>query len=251
MEQNKRFIIAIEGNEFSGKTTIAGKLVTELQKLGVMATYARLPGTSPIGEQLRPIVKNVVTSPATQLGIALAGHTACYDHFNSDQEFLRSNAIILDRNLESILVYQGFLDKLYLTNPTLVNNVISTLKQHIDENFHLIRVYLKTPIEKLIERRNAKEQSSTRDTSAADKFDNLPETKIKDLNDYYDIAFSDKYDSLLGKYKIVIDCSLETATIDNIVADIIRVLQPKENNTIPANRASVESVVVDELTENK
>lgn len=240
-QRNKRFIIAIEGNEFSGKTTIAGKLVTELQKLGIMSTYARLPGTSPIGEQLRPIVKNVETSATTQLGIALAGHTACYDHFNSDTEFLRSNAIVLDRNLESILVYQGFLQKLYLTNQTLVNNTISTLKQHIDENFHLIRVYLKTPIEKLIERRNSKTQSETRDSSAEDKFDNLPEAKLKDLNDYYDIAFSDKYDTLLGNYKIIIDCSLETATVDNIVSDIISVLRPPEQN-VPPTSASVQSV---------
>lgn len=245
--RNKKLIISIEANEFGGKSTVAKALVDKLNSLqlpNVKASYARLPGTSPIGEQLRPIVKTGNTSALTDLGLALAGHSACYEHIENSEEFKDSSIVVLDRNLESILVYQGFIGKLALTEPSILNQTIATLRDKLSQNFHLVRIFLDCNVD-ILEARRAMANAYDRNAPANDKYDNVSKERLAEMCEYYKIAFSDRYDALFGGQKLVLNCNLPGATVDAIVDAIINVLnqnaqQPQQPTTEVINHTEDE-----------
>ena len=200
---NKKIIISIEANEFGGKSTVAKALVEKLNSLGfpnVNAKYARLPGTSPIGEQLRPIVKTGNTSALTDLGLALAGHSACYDYLSTSEEYKDASVIVLDRNLESILVYQGFIGKLALIEPNILNQTIATLRDKLLQNYHLVRIFLDCNVD-VLEARRAMANAYDRNAPADDKYDInslLKEIISKEVykNDYENVTDLITYDHI-------------------------------------------------------
>lgn len=227
---NKKIIISIEANEFGGKSTVAKALVEKLNSLGlpnINAKYARLPGTSPIGEQLRPIVKTGNTSALTDLGLALAGHSACYDYLSTSEEYKDASVIVLDRNLESILVYQGFIGKLALIEPNILNQTIATLRDKLLQDYHLVRIFLDCNVD-VLEARRAMTNAHDRNAPVDDKYDNVSKERLSEMCEYYKIAFSDRYDSLFGGQKLILNCNLPGATVDAIVDAIIGALQPKQ-----------------------
>jgi dTMP kinase len=55
---HRGFELVIEGPDGAGKTTLAAGLIKRLTELGLKIVSARHPGTTPLGQELRKIIKN-------------------------------------------------------------------------------------------------------------------------------------------------------------------------------------------------
>ena len=106
MSNTKPILISIEGPEYSGKTS----LVNQLYQILPNAKLARLPGGTALGEQLRPIIKTQKISALAQLGLNFAIMCELYETLSKLEGY---DYILLDRNVESIFVYQGLIGKLF------------------------------------------------------------------------------------------------------------------------------------------
>ena len=189
---NKPILIGIEGPEYSGKSTV----IKELNKLIPNSEIVRLPGGTPLGEALRPIVKENPCKGISQLGIALAGFWELYQALENNKKY-QNKTILLDRHLESIFVYQGCMDGLIFDDYTkdIFYQVFNFLMNHIIKYYDVHRVYLRPSVDTILKRRANSFKSSTRDTSDKDKYDNLSKVEFEKMIAYYDladIAFSDK-----------------------------------------------------------
>ena len=108
MNLDKGCFIIIEGPDGSGKTTIAKRLLNEIQIMGYESYYRREPGTSIIGEQIRRIVLNM---PLTDKERTLLFMTSFASSAETIKEYVNNGAIVIcDRFLRSTAVYQNFCD---------------------------------------------------------------------------------------------------------------------------------------------
>src|SRR5687767_13565958 len=110
MFQLKRgILIAIEGIDGSGKTTLAKNIFSSLEQRGFNTTLTREPGDSELGKQVRQLVcaQNISISPKAQYLLFAVDRA---QHFTERIiPALRNNSIIIcDRLSDSSLAYQGY-----------------------------------------------------------------------------------------------------------------------------------------------
>lgn len=101
--------ITLEGPEGSGKTTVAKKIIEELNKKGYEVIYTREPGGSEIAESIRNIIldkKNVLMDRKTEVLLFAASRR---QHLvEKVLPALKENKVVIcDRFLDSSLAYQG------------------------------------------------------------------------------------------------------------------------------------------------
>lgn len=101
-----RFIV-LEGIDGSGKTTHAKLLKKFLRTLGFSVVSVKDPGTTPLGEKIRRILKsNVKISPTSELFLFLASRRQLVE--DVIRPALRQGKIVIsDRFTHSTLAYQG------------------------------------------------------------------------------------------------------------------------------------------------
>lgn len=167
-------LIEIEGAEYSGKTSLAKSLQ---EKLGYFT--ARIPGTSPLGEQLRTIVKTYkFIDSATPLGIALAQMSDTYRYLINKNE-----NIITDRGLISSWIYQGYMQNCISKHPILFKNIIETINNIIISSFDYYKFVLDINVDTLLERKAIRDKEEGIDVN--DSFDNLDRKTFDNLCKYY------------------------------------------------------------------
>lgn len=103
--------ITFEGTEGSGKSTQISLIASHLQTLGLPVKRLREPGGTPIGEELRHILKhssqNQAIAPETELLLMSASRAQLVREVI--QPALKAGTIILcDRFFDSTTVYQGY-----------------------------------------------------------------------------------------------------------------------------------------------
>jgi dTMP kinase len=140
-------LIAIEGIDGSGKSSLAKNLYQELlnQKYAVLLT--KEPGGTPLGLQLRTIVqeKKVAVCPKAEF-MLFATDRAQHFHELIIPALTENKIIISDRMADSSLVYQGYGRGLDKDAINAVNNfVMNGIKPHIT-------IYVKVPLSVATER---------------------------------------------------------------------------------------------------
>jgi dTMP kinase len=125
----KGILIAIEGIDGSGKSSLAQNLYTRLQQEAYPAVLTKEPGATALGKQLRTLVqeKKVPICPQAEY-LLFATDRAQHFHECIIPWLAQKKLIISDRMADSSLVYQGYgrgLDKEMITtiNAWAMNNI--------------------------------------------------------------------------------------------------------------------------------
>lgn len=102
----KPFVVALEGGECCGKTTLAKYLKQNIESLGYSVFLAHEPGSTPIGEEIRNILLNpqLTMCDTTE---ALLFAAARSEFVNMIKHLKDYDVVITDRCLSSSVVYQG------------------------------------------------------------------------------------------------------------------------------------------------
>jgi dTMP kinase len=102
--------ITFEGSEGTGKTTQIQRLASRLENLGRKVVISREPGGTPLGEDIRHLLKYAASGenmvPRAELLLFAASRAQHVDELikpNLDE----GNVVICDRFLDSTTVYQG------------------------------------------------------------------------------------------------------------------------------------------------
>ncbi|MCB9493000.1 MAG: dTMP kinase [Epsilonproteobacteria bacterium] len=107
--EKKGFLIAIEGIDGSGKTTLSTKLAQALEQQGITTLVTKEPGGSKLGKEIREIVhtqKDLVCDKAEFL--LFAADRAQHFHEEVMPALEQGTVVISDRLSDSSLAYQGF-----------------------------------------------------------------------------------------------------------------------------------------------
>lgn len=104
--QQGRYVV-IEGTDGSGKSTIGVEVIKRLEAEGVKVWAAHEPGSTPIGEAIRSIVKDasLERSPLTELLMFTAARAELAELIK--QKLEAGVWVISSRNYLSSVVYQG------------------------------------------------------------------------------------------------------------------------------------------------
>jgi len=118
------FFISFEGSEGSGKTTQIDLLATRLEREGYDIAVTREPGGTPIGEEIRHLLKHAESgrgmAPETELLLFAASRAQLVREVILPS--LRQGKIILcDRFLDSTTVYQGVARRLAQDPVSVIN----------------------------------------------------------------------------------------------------------------------------------
>lgn len=104
------FLISFEGSEGSGKTTQISRLVKRLEHHGRQALHTREPGGTPIGEQIRHLLKHDAAGqamfPETELLLFAASRAQLVREVIAPA-IMEGKIVLCDRYLDSTTVYQG------------------------------------------------------------------------------------------------------------------------------------------------
>lgn len=103
--------IAIEGVDFTGKTTQSKKLVQYFEEKGERVVYTREPGGTSLGEDIRNIIlENKKGDPSKEATLLLFMAARAENIAKIIKPALNSGAIVVcDRFIASTIVYQGVL----------------------------------------------------------------------------------------------------------------------------------------------
>lgn len=202
----KPILIEIDGPEGASKSTLIGALqgkaspIVEFKSATSNWKFCRLPGTSKLGEYLRPVVKEFKMLPQTSLGIALAGMSDAY------QDMINSKCnIVVDRGLTSVLMYQFNLDGAYKANPILAETIYDTLRRQVEDAFDYYRVIVWAHPSIIVDR------LSKRGIDKKDKYDSLSEAQFAEMVDTYiklakdEVHFSEEKTFLLNTDKLTVE----------------------------------------------
>jgi dTMP kinase len=102
-------LLSVEGIDGVGKTTHAGLLVLQLRRAGITATSFREPGATPLGEQLRVILKQSDERTALAELLLFAAARAELVATLLQPTLAKGTWVVLDRFTDSTLAYQGAL----------------------------------------------------------------------------------------------------------------------------------------------
>jgi len=151
---SKGVLIAVEGIDGSGKSTLCANLVQALQShMPVIQT--KEPGGTQLGAHLRAIVQqSIARSPQTEFLLFAADRA---QHFSELilPSLAQNNMVISDRMADSSLVYQGYgrgLDR------TMISQINAWAMQNRTPD---ITIYVRIPLETALERISLRNQALT------------------------------------------------------------------------------------------
>lgn len=136
--EKKGLFITFEGPDGSGKTSVASKVVKDLEKMGYEVIHTREPGGIEISEEIRNIVldpKNTMMDARTE---ALLYAASRRQHL-VEKVFpaLRENKIVIcERFVDSSLAYQGYGREIGFNEILEINNFA------IDDRYPDLTIYL-------------------------------------------------------------------------------------------------------------
>lgn len=133
MEKLKKgILIVIEGAEGVGKTTIAKKLVSELNDIGYESIYFREPGGNDMCEKIRNLALYNEIDAVTETLLMCAARS-----INVEKNILPSidagKIVVLDRFTLSTLVYQGILGGV---NIKFINEINKLICKKLDSSIY-------------------------------------------------------------------------------------------------------------------
>lgn len=109
-DPGKGMFITFEGSEGTGKTTQIQRLATRLEGLGKKVVISREPGGTPLGEDIRHLLKHADSGdnmmPRAELLLFAASRAQHVDEF-IQPNLEEGNVVICDRFFDSTTVYQG------------------------------------------------------------------------------------------------------------------------------------------------
>lgn len=213
----KRFLFEIDGPEYAGKTTTVTELIKQLNNF----EFFRTPGSAPIAEKLRPIVKECDMSSEVAVGIMLASMGDFYQYV---AKHCKGNCLT-DRGLISSIIYQGHLNNCFENCKELYDTCFKTLKSIVEENFEYYRIILSINADTVMKRKNIRDAV---EINAKDKYDNMNYEGHERLCNYYkSIGLEESmYNSYLdSKRTITIDCNnLTQEEVINTVKQTIKTI---------------------------
>ena len=174
--------IELEGPEFSGKSTQASRLFNYLLKQGKKAYLVKLPGTTPLSQTIREIVKSKDYSISSYEDFLLnvASTQSVLDYINTlDVEY-----VIFDRFMSSMVVYQGYLSK-ELFHQDSLHLYESFQFRNFDVLKNLQRFYLRISPAEILKRRSYSGRSFLKD-----KYDSFDLSGFEEMVKAYDKSFS-------------------------------------------------------------
>ena len=141
--------ITIEGPEGSGKTTVAKKVVEQLENEGYKVLYTREPGGVGIAEKIRDIILDVNNTNLDPRSEALLYAASRRQHLIEKVVPALNNGyiVICDRFVDSSLAYQGHargigIDEIYNINLFAIDTMFPdmTILLNIDPEVGLARI---------------------------------------------------------------------------------------------------------------
>ena len=138
--------IAFEGINGSGKTTQSKILYDNLTKQGYDVVLVTEPGSTPIGEEIRNIVKSTYygeSSPITQLMLYNAARSELIRNIIIPS-LLDGKIVISDRYIASSMAYQSSAQGLH---PDIVRNICNIATNNLKPD---LTILLDMPIEKAL-----------------------------------------------------------------------------------------------------
>lgn len=109
-DPGKGMFITFEGSEGTGKTSQIQRLETRLEGLGKKVVISREPGGTPLGEDIRHLLKHAASGenmmPRAELLLFAASRAQHVDEF-IQPNLEKGNVVICDRFFDSTTVYQG------------------------------------------------------------------------------------------------------------------------------------------------
>ena len=150
---HKAPFISFEGGEGAGKTTQVELLRRRLECMNLPVLVVREPGTTPLGEQVRDIIKSRDNVPAADALLFMAARAQLMADVIIP-ELKNGTTVICDRFADSTMAYQGYggnlnLDRLRHANELATNEAVPDLTVLLDV----------TP-ETGLQRRDAEDQSN-------------------------------------------------------------------------------------------
>lgn len=109
--------IAIEGGEYTGKTSLLEGLKETLEQV----VFLREPGSTPVGEKLRTLVREEVKDPYASMYLFLAQRRLITEML--EDPAMANKTVITDRSLLTSVVYQNLMS-LSNGNTDLTDEVI-------------------------------------------------------------------------------------------------------------------------------
>jgi len=101
-------LITFEGGDGAGKSTQSLLLVSRLESAGITVVTTREPGGTPVGEELRRLVKGAADpSPRTELLMFEAARAELVQRVMRPA-IERGETVVADRYTDSSLAYQGY-----------------------------------------------------------------------------------------------------------------------------------------------
>jgi len=112
MSKAKARLITLEGIDGVGKTTHVTRVVGQLAKEGIPVSTYREPGTTPLGEELRGILKHGLAKNAMAELLLFAAARAELVSTYVKPDLEAGTFVVLDRFTDSTLAYQGALGRI-------------------------------------------------------------------------------------------------------------------------------------------
>ena len=161
---HKAPFISFEGGEGAGKTTQARLLTQRIETIDLPVILVREPGTTPLGEQVRNIIKASDNVPAADALLFMAARAQLMNDIIVPN-IREGTTVVCDRFADSTIAYQGYggslnLDRLRHANELATNEVKPDLT-----------ILLDVPPETGLHRRDAADES-TGETQR--RFEELP-----------------------------------------------------------------------------
>jgi dTMP kinase len=146
---NSGILIAIEGIDGSGKTTLAKNISSALEQQGFNTLLTKEPGDSELGKEIRELVctQNIPISPRAQYLLFAADRA---QHFTERIiPALKNNTLIIcDRLCDSSLAYQGYGNGIDIE---MIKNINSWSMHAIIPD---LTIFVRVPVEIALERCN-------------------------------------------------------------------------------------------------
>lgn len=161
---HKAPFISFEGGEGAGKTTQAQLLKQRIETHQIPVLLVREPGTTPLGEQVRNIIKTSDNVPAADALLFMAARAQLMNDIIVPN-IQAGTTVICDRFADSTIAYQGYGGNLNLDRLRHANELAT------DEIKPDLTVLLDVPPETGLHRRDADDES-TGETQR--RFEELP-----------------------------------------------------------------------------
>ncbi|MCK4499945.1 dTMP kinase [Candidatus Babeliales bacterium] len=108
-KRHKGFLVAIEGIDGSGKSTLSARIYRDLTTQGLPIYLTREPGDTFLGQKLRAVLHQTQKQPCSHAEFLMfAADRAEHFHEVVIPQLKKGNIVISDRLADSSLAYQGF-----------------------------------------------------------------------------------------------------------------------------------------------